>query len=112
MDHKKYMKVLKLDEAELKSRRAFFELTDEDLARLASLKPFAGKHTAATVEVFYRLLLTHFDTKKFFPDELVVRRVKRTQREYFLGLFSGKCDLAYVEDRLRVGNRSEEHTSE
>ena len=27
----------------------------------------------------------------------------RTQREYFLGLFAGRCDLAYVEDRLRVG---------
>jgi rsbT co-antagonist protein RsbR len=107
MDHKKYMKVLKLDEAELRSRRAFFELTDDDLARLASLRPFAEKHTDAIVEDFYKLLLTHFETKKFFPDELVVRRVKRTQREYFLGLFAGKCDLAYVEDRLRVGSTHE-----
>jgi rsbT co-antagonist protein RsbR len=32
-----------------------------------------------------------------------VRRVKKLQREYFLGLFSGRLDLAYVEDRLRVG---------
>jgi rsbT co-antagonist protein RsbR len=107
MEHGKYMKVLKLDEAELKSRRAFFELTDEDLARLAELRPFAEKHTDAIVEEFYELLLSHFETKKFFPDELVVRRVKRTQREYFLGLFSGKCDLAYVEDRLRVGSTHE-----
>jgi rsbT co-antagonist protein RsbR len=29
--------------------------------------------------------------------------VKRTQKEYFLGLFTGRCDLAYIEDRLRVG---------
>jgi rsbT co-antagonist protein RsbR len=101
------MKVLKLDEAELRSRRAFFELTDDDLARLASLRPFAEKHTDAIVEDFYKLLLTHFETKKFFPDELVIRRVKRTQREYFLGLFTGKCDLAYVEDRLRVGSTHE-----
>jgi rsbT co-antagonist protein RsbR len=101
------MKILKLDEAELRSRRAFFEITDDDLARLASLKPLAEKHTDAIVEDFYRLLLSHADTKKFFPDEATVRRVKRTQREYFLGLFNGKCDLAYMEDRLRVGTAHE-----
>lgn len=107
MDHRKYMKILKLDEAELRSRRAFFELTDADLARLAALRPFAEKHTDQIVEEFYKLLLSHAETKKFFPDELTVRRVKRTQREYFLGLFAGRCDLAYGEDRLRVGNTHE-----
>jgi rsbT co-antagonist protein RsbR len=103
MDYRRYMKILKLDEAELKSRRAFFELTDADLAQLANLRPFAEKVTDDAVEEFYNLLLSHSETKKFFPDELTIRRVKRTQREYFLGLFSGRCDLAYVEDRLRVG---------
>ncbi len=103
MDHRRYMKVLKLDEAEVQSRRAFFELTDGDLERLAELRPFAEKHTDKIVEDFYKLLLSHPETKKFFPDEATVRRVKRSQRDYFLGLFAGKCDLAYVEDRLRVG---------
>jgi rsbT co-antagonist protein RsbR len=101
------MKVLKLDDADLRSRRAFFELTDEDLTRLASLKPFAEKVTDAIVDDFYKLLLSHPETKKFFPDETTVRRVKKTQREYFLGLFAGRCDLAYVEDRLRVGSTHE-----
>jgi rsbT co-antagonist protein RsbR len=107
MDHRRYMKVLKLDEAEVKSRRAFFELSDADLARLASLRPFADKYTDAIVEDFYKLLLSHPETKKFFPDEATIRRVKKTQRDYFLGLFNGKCDLAYVEDRLRVGTAHE-----
>lgn len=98
-----HQRVLKLDEAEVKSRRAFFELTDEDLTRLAGLRPFAEKHTTAIVDEFYALLLAHPETKKFLPDEATVTRVKRTQREYFLGLFAGKCDLAYALDRLRVG---------
>jgi rsbT co-antagonist protein RsbR len=97
------MQTLNLDEQELRSRRAFFELTDADLARLATLRPLAEKHTADIVESFYQLLLEHSESRKFFPDEATVRRVKQTQREYFLGLFAGKCDLAYVEDRLRVG---------
>lgn len=103
MELRRYLKILRLDEAEIQSRRAFFELADADLARLSSLRPLAEKHTDAIVESFYKLLLAHPETKKFFPDEATVRRVKRTQREYFLGLFGGRCDLAYVEDRLRVG---------
>jgi rsbT co-antagonist protein RsbR len=103
MDHRKYMTILKLDEAELRSRRAFFTLADEDLARLASLRPFAEKVMDGIVEDFYALLLGHSETRKFFGDEVIIRRVKRTQKEYFLGLFAGRCDLAYVEDRLRVG---------
>jgi rsbT co-antagonist protein RsbR len=97
------MTALRLDEVELRARRAFCELADEDLRRLAALRPFAEKHTRAIVEAFYALLLSHEQTKKFFPDEATIRRVKRTQSEYFLGLFEGRCDLAYVEDRLRVG---------
>jgi rsbT co-antagonist protein RsbR len=103
MDHRKYMTILKLDEVELRSRRAFLTLTDDDLALLSSLRPFAEKVMDGIVEDFYDLLLNHPETKKFFPDEVAVRRVKRTQKEYFLGLFAGRCDLAYVEDRLRVG---------
>lgn len=103
MDHRKYMTILKLDDAAVARRRAFFAISDEDLARLASLRPLAEKITDAIVEEFYALLLSHPDTVKFFADEATIRRVKRTQREYFMGLFSGRCDMPYVEDRLRVG---------
>lgn len=103
MDHRKYMSILKLDDAAITSRRAFFMVDDADLARLASLRPLAEKVTDTIVEGFYALLLSHPETRKFFTDAGMIRRVKRTQREYFMGLFSGRCDAAYVEDRLRVG---------
>ena len=103
VSYRRYMTTLKLDEAEIRSRRAFCELGDEDLKRLASLRPVAEKHTKDIVEAFYSLLLGHEPTRKFFPDEATIRRVKRTQSDYFLGLFEGRCDAAYVEDRLRVG---------
>ena len=103
MDHQKYLKLLRFDEAELASRRAFFKVGDADLARLAELRPFAEKHSDAVIDAFYEMLLGHPETKRFFPDEAAVRRVKRLQRDYFLGLFAGRCDLEYVQDRLRVG---------
>lgn len=102
-NHTRYMKVLKFDELELASRRSFFRVTDQDLERLVGLRAFAERHTTDIVDAFYDLLLQHPETSAFFPDELVVRKVKSYQREYFLGLFEGRCDLDYVRDRLRVG---------
>lgn len=98
-----YMKALNLDERELKSRLAFFELTTEDVKRLASLREFAEKYTHEIIEALYELILGHPDTKAFFPDEKTVQYVKKKQSVYFKGLFSGKYDLAYVENRLKVG---------
>ena len=98
-----YMVRLNLDEAELKSRRAFFEVTDDDLALLATMRPFAEKHMDDFVEELYVLILGHPETRKIFANDAVVRRVQGVQKHYFLGLFSGRCDLAYVADRLRIG---------
>lgn len=94
---------LKIDQEELKRRRAFFEIGDEDLAALSALKPIAERHSDWIVEKLYELFLAHEGSRAFLRDPLVVARLKKLQREYFLGLFSGVCDLAYVEDRLRVG---------
>ena len=98
-----YMARLNLDDQELRSRRAFFEVTDDDLTLLASMRPFAEKHMDDFVEELYVLILGHPETKKIFPNDAVVRRVQAVQKQYFLGLFSGRCDLAYVADRLRIG---------
>jgi rsbT co-antagonist protein RsbR len=104
---KEAMSRLKLDDHELASRLDFFELTAEDLARLASLRPFAESSTDEIIEAFYQLLLRHPETRKFFPDETTVRRVKKSQRDYFMGLFGGVVDRAYVENRVRVGSAHE-----
>ena len=103
MSHQRFLAILQLDEAELRSRRAFFEITDEDLARLASLRPLMEKHADKVVDEFYVLLLGHPETRALLRDPAVVTRLKRLQRDYFLTLFTGRLDLNYVEDRLRVG---------
>jgi rsbT co-antagonist protein RsbR len=102
-----YIERLKLGDDELKSRLAFFEIDADDLRRLASLRAFAEARTDEIVEAFYELLLRHPETRKFFPDETTVRRVKRSQRDYFVGLFGGVVDRAYVDHRVRVGAQHE-----
>lgn len=103
MSEPDYMARLNFDAAELASRRAFFEIADDDLALLASMRPFAEMHMDDFVEELYQLILGHPQTRKVFGNDAVVRRVQAVQRHYFVGLFSGRCDLAYVADRLRIG---------
>lgn len=98
-----YMARLQLDDREIESRRAFFEITDDDLRRVADLRSHAERHGEAIVEALYELITGHSETRTFFPDQTTLSRVKRLQHQYFLGLFTGRCDRVYVEDRLRVG---------
>lgn len=99
-----FMAKLGFTEQELSSRRLYFQLTAEDLGRLAVLRPFAERHNDAIVDAFYKeLLLTHEESRRFFADPAVLERAMTAQKRYFLRLFSGVCDLAYLEDRLRVG---------
>jgi rsbT co-antagonist protein RsbR len=98
-----YMKILKLDDEEVKRRFAFFELTEEDFQRLVGLKSFAERWTQEITEGLYELIMSQPESRSFFPDEATLARVKRMQNTYFLHLFSGTYDLNYVRDRLRVG---------
>jgi rsbT co-antagonist protein RsbR len=101
--HTEYMRRLKLDAEEVASRRQYFDVRQEDLERLLELRPLVVRHMPDMVDGFYRLLLDHPRTREFLQDPALVARLKRAQERYFLGLFDGRCDLPYVEDRLRVG---------
>jgi rsbT co-antagonist protein RsbR len=103
MDARGTMARLGFDERELQSRRAIFELHDDDLQRLVAIRPIAERHMEEVVDGFYALLLGHPGTKRFLTDDGQVKRLKRTQSAYFLQLFDGRCDLPYVENRIRVG---------
>lgn len=94
---------LRLDEQELRRRRAYFEITDDDLRRLAGLHELAARHIDEVIEGLYRFILGHGESAAFFPDAATIARVKQLQKRYFMGLFAGRCDQAYVEDRVRVG---------
>ncbi len=102
-----YMEILKLDEEELKRRLAFFELADEDFTRLTQLKSFAERWTHDITGGLYELIMGQAESRAFFPDQATLARVKKLQNAYFLRLFSGKYDLDYVRDRLRVGTAHE-----
>jgi len=99
-----YMNKLGLTEQELSSRRAYFQLTDGDLERVAALRSFAEKHNDAIVNAFYQeLILKHSESRLFFTDQATLQRAMVAQKRYFLELFSSAVDLNYMENRLKVG---------
>lgn len=97
------MEALRLDEHELRLRRTFYEIEEIDLQRLAALRPLAERHSEAVVDDFYRLLLANAGTRAFLTDDVVLRRLKMLQKQYFLGLFDGVLNADYVANRVRVG---------
>ncbi len=103
VEHHDYMKRLDLDEDELQRRLDWFQITPGDLEVLARERGFAERHMDEIVEGFYDLIMAHPEPAAFMEDPERLRRLKRTQRAYFLDLFQGRVDLDYVEDRLRVG---------
>lgn len=99
----KYRQLLNFDEQELNRRLSYFQLSESDFKQLAALKGFASKYAHEITEKLYEHILSNPHTKSFFPDQKTVEHVKKMQSVYFEGLFGGRCDIAYVEERLRVG---------
>ena len=94
---------VQISEQELAQRKQFLELGEEDVTRLTAINDLARRYADAVIEDFYRHLLSFEETRSFFSDPQVLQRVKGMQKEYFLRLTEGNYDLAYVEDRLKIG---------
>ena len=91
---------MELDRASL---LAFFEITDEQLHRLAELRPVLEKRADELVAAFYRHLLSFPATRKLLRDPSVTERLLVVQRAYLLSLATPTIDDAYVEQRRAIG---------
>ncbi len=88
---------------EVRRRKEFLEFTQDDEKRLLGLKPLAEKYVDDVIAELYEHLLRFPETRAFFEDPQVLRRVKAMQREYFLRLTQGDYGEEYVRNRVQVG---------
>ncbi|HEU4429706.1 MAG TPA: protoglobin domain-containing protein, partial [Myxococcota bacterium] len=65
---------------------AFFELSDEDIAQLAELRPLLEKHADSLVAAFYRHLLAFPETRKLLRDPRVTEHLLGEQKKYLISL--------------------------
>jgi methyl-accepting chemotaxis protein len=100
------LKLLRLDErGVLQERKDFLELGDADVARLRRVAPAVERRADAIIDSLYEHFLRFNETTRVLSggNEALVRRLKQTQRDYFLGLMQGTYDSAYVDERLKIG---------
>jgi signal transduction histidine kinase len=82
---------------------AFFDLPEEEIARLADLRPALEKRADDLVAAFYRHLLGFPETRKLLRDPKVTERLLKEQRQYLVSLASPTIDDAYLAQRRRIG---------
>ena len=92
-----------INEYDLARRKALLGIEDADCRTLAGCAPAIATVIDDIVEDFYRQQLRHPEIAAKISQPAVLRRLKRTMRSYILRLFGGEYDLAYAQDRLRIG---------
>jgi signal transduction histidine kinase len=92
-----------LTEAEVGKRKAYLEITPLDEQRLRDAHAHLQKHAKEIIDRFYEYLLAHEHTRKMLSEPGLVERLKGMQARYFEELTAGRYDLAYAENRVRVG---------
>jgi signal transduction histidine kinase len=92
-----------LTEAEVLKRLAYHEITEYDIERLREVHGHLQANSGEIIDRFYTYLLNHEHTRSMLQVPGLVERLKRLQIDYFHRLTAGLYDVAYFEDRLRVG---------
>jgi rsbT co-antagonist protein RsbR len=92
-----------ITEQEFLRRKDFLEFGDDDVANLSRISDLAQRYANSVIEDFYKHLLSFEETRAFFNDPKVLQRVKKAQQGYFLRLTQGAYDLAYAQNRLKIG---------
>jgi signal transduction histidine kinase len=95
--------VFALTEDEVRRRKAYLEITPEDERRLREAHPHLSSHAGEIIERFYEYLLGQEYTRSILSAPGLVERLKGLQTSYFDDLTAGTYDVAYFENRLRIG---------
>lgn len=88
---------------ELRRRKEFLEFGDTDVERLVSLRKFAQQSVPTIVEEFYKLIMSHSESRSFFQDPQVLNRVKQAQTRQFEEHTSGSYEREYAAYRIKIG---------
>lgn len=104
MGSKKAQPAVGYDDRERAERRAYLQLSDDDIGLLKSLKPVVAARADSLVQAFYSHLLQFEQTREILSDDDLRRRLLLAQRTYLISLFEGDYGPEYYESRFRIGH--------
>ena len=93
-------------ESFLEEMKRYIGFTADDAQLLAELASVVEPFVPALAERFYQQIPRHPEAAAVFTGgEAQIARLKLTLQRWARGLFSGTYDLAYAEERFRIGHR-------
>lgn len=92
-----------LTNQEIEMRKRLVGFTEEDARLLFDLKDIFLAAADKVVDQFYAHITRFSELNNIISQHSTVDRLKKTQKEYFLGLAGGKYDAGYFRERLRIG---------
>lgn len=93
-------------ESFLEEMKRYVGFTADDAQVLAALAPVVEPYIPALAARFYEQIPRHTEAAAVFTGgEAQIARLKLTLQRWARGLFSGTYDLAYAEERFRIGYR-------
>ena len=93
-------------ESFLDEMKRYTGFTADDAHVLAALAPLLEPYIPALADRFYEQIPRHPEASAVFTGgEAQIARLKLTLQRWARGLFSGTYDLAYAEERFRIGYR-------
>jgi hypothetical protein len=94
---------MRITDLELEYRKSLFSFTEGDASALVAFGHKMDENIDSVVARFYEQQTSNPDIALLIGDADTLMRLQTAQRRYILDLFSGKYDLEYVNNRLRIG---------
>src|SRR5579872_5923514 len=89
---------------DIEARKLWQEIGPADEVLISEVGQLLADKTDDLIETMYSHFLAFPQTKRFFPDEQILKRAQTAQAQYFLRLTKGNYDELYVKERLHVGS--------
>lgn len=92
-----------ITEADLARRKQFIGLGPEDEQRLAAIRGLITRHVDELTKVFFDHLARVSEAKVLLGYHDLTEQARALKRAHLIEMVSGRYDLAYAEQRIRLG---------
>ena len=92
-----------ITEADLDRRKQFIGLGPEDERRIAAIREVVTKHADKLTEAFFKHLANLSEAKVLLGYKELTNQARSLKRAHLLEMVGGRYDMAYAEQRIRLG---------
>jgi signal transduction histidine kinase/ActR/RegA family two-component response regulator len=89
----------------LEEMKSYVGFAEADVRLLVEIGPRLEPHFPALAELFYQKILAHPNAARIFSGPAQLTRLKGTLQHWARGLFAGRYDEVYAEERYEIGKR-------